>query len=194
MRILVYSFKGGTGKSTIALNWALTLDWGVITNDLYSPIDRVLEKKRVYKLQVGQPLPDLPEGVDVVYDFGGYVDDRVVKAMEDADAIIVPTTNAFAEIQVALETIKEAERHNKRIVVVANKAGKGDLEYVQSAIGKFFKYPVLPLKATKALTRIYSSKKSLRAAADSLNPLDRLAYTAAADQFDAIVAAITKRK
>ena len=194
MRILVYSFKGGTGKSTIALNWALTLDWGVITNDLYSPIDKVLEKKRVYKLQIGQPLPDLPEGVNVVYDFGGYVDDRVVKAMKDADAIIVPTTNAFAEIQVALETIKETERHNKHIVVVANKAGKGDFEYVQSAIRQFFKYPVLPLKATKALTRIYSSKKSLRAAADSENPLDRHAYTAAADQFDAIVAAITKRK
>lgn len=192
MRILVYSLKGGTGKTTIALNWALTLDWGVITNDRYSPIDRALPPKRALKLQPGEAFPDLSKNNwDLVFDFGGYVDERIVTAMEYADAIIVPTTNAYAEMQVALESIKEAEHHNKNIFVVANKAGKGDLGYIQSAVSKFFKYPVLPLKATRALSRIYTSKKSLRDVA-AANKLNAYVYGESSAQFDAIISAVTK--
>lgn len=193
MRILTFSLKGGTGKSTIALNWALTLGWGVVTNDLYSPVDRVLPKERVLKLQRDQPLPSLPKEFEVVYDFGGYVDDRVVQAMQDATTVIVPTTNAYADLQVALETIKEVEAINARILVVANKAGRGDLEAVQAVIGRFFAHPVLPLKATKALSRIYATKRPLSEVARS-GPLNAYVYGEASNQFAAIIAAAKKGK
>ncbi len=193
MRILVYSFKGGTGKTTIALNWALTMGVGVITNDLYSLANAALDKSRIYKLEKDQPLPDLPKGVSAVYDFGGYVDGRVVKAMESADAIIIPTTKGAGELKGAIETIKEAQHHNKRIFVVANKAAKGDLEYVRAAIEKYYKVPVLPLKASKAMERVYTSKLSLREWVKS-SPTGEHVYGEICGQFDAIIAAVTKNK
>jgi MinD superfamily P-loop ATPase len=194
MRILFFSLKGGTGKSTMALNTALTTGCGLITNDRYSPVEKVLPADRAYKLEPNQELPVIPKGVDLVYDFGGYVDGRVVKAMEDADAVIVPTPNAYAEIQVALETIKETREHNKRIIVVVNKAGRGDQEIVEGIIRSKFKepYPVLPLKATKALARIYTLKKPLSAWA--AGRFGDYIYGEASRQFDAILAAVSKRK
>jgi|GEM_PF-3900400 len=44
MKIAIYNFKGGVGKTSIALNIVLSAkdDYGVITNDFYSPIEKVL--------------------------------------------------------------------------------------------------------------------------------------------------------
>lgn len=192
MRVLIYSFKGGTGKTSLALNLHLTLDYGVITNDQYSPVDKVVSPKRLMILKEGQGIPfealDKAQA-DIIYDFGGYVDKRVVSAMEDADVVVIPTTNSFSEIQVARATAVEAEKYNAKIIFVANKAGKGDLDQVSKALGQWFSYPVLPLKNTRALARIYSAKKSLRDWKAS-TPLNKFVYGDAADQFEAIIAAI----
>ncbi len=35
-------------------------------------------------------LPEVPEDIDVIYDFGGYPDARIIDAARIADTVIVP--------------------------------------------------------------------------------------------------------
>ena len=81
MKITIFSLKGGVGKTSISVNLALTLKYGVITNDVYTPLERVVSKESLLKLEQNQALPDLPESYDIIFDFGGYVDSRVIKAI-----------------------------------------------------------------------------------------------------------------
>ena len=42
MKIAIYNFKGGVGKTAISLNLDLETGWGVVTNESYSPIEDAL--------------------------------------------------------------------------------------------------------------------------------------------------------
>ena len=50
MKIVIFNIKGGQGKTSLAVNLALTLNAGVITNDVYSPIEKVLPEKQFMKI------------------------------------------------------------------------------------------------------------------------------------------------
>ena len=47
MKLATYNVKGGVGKTSIAANFALTQNFGIVTNDIYSPLQRIFEKKRI---------------------------------------------------------------------------------------------------------------------------------------------------
>ena len=137
----------------------------VITNDIYSPLEAVLPSNNFIKLGADQDVPQLPQEIDVIFDFGGYVDSRVISALEDSQAVIIPTTANFIDLQVTLNAIKEIERFNSNIIIVANRTTKkrneDDYKTVQSAISKFFKYPVIEIKELKALPNLFSEKISI---------------------------------
>jgi MinD-like ATPase involved in chromosome partitioning or flagellar assembly len=164
MLIVVDNLKGGQGKSTLSVALALETGAGIITNDLYSPIDKALPK-RCIKMDRKDALDDLEEKKrtrKIILDFGGYADPRMVDAIKLADVVVIPTINAFADVQVSIRTIQEVARYNRKILVVANRAKPGDLEEVRAAIhGTVGKYPVLPLKSSKALAGLYLDPKPI---------------------------------
>ncbi len=88
MKITVYNFKGGTGKTSISMNLALTMDYSVVTNDLYSPLEKVLDDKRILKLNHDDNLPVFPENYDLIFDFGGHVDVRAIEALKQSRWVI----------------------------------------------------------------------------------------------------------
>ena len=186
MKILVYNFKGGVGKTAFSLAYALEKDFGVVTNDTYSPLEKVLPEDRVLKLSKAASVPDFPADYDIVFDFGGYIDQRVIEAAKMSDWVVIPTAPDFIELQVTLETIKEVERYNKRIVIVANKLGKDDLEHIQEVIGAFFDYPVFPVKNSRLFGKIFEERKSISAIAGE-NGLARYTYRAIIKQFNKIL-------
>lgn len=165
MIICVDNLKGGLGKSTLSVILALETGAGVITNDLYSPIDKALPPGRCIKMDRDDVLDGLAQDKKkrkVILDFGGYADRRMLDAIKLADVVVVPTVNAFADVQVTLRTIKEIARHNRKILVVVNRAKSGDLDEVRDIIhGTVGKYPVLPLKTSTALAGLYLNPKPI---------------------------------
>ena len=134
MKVLVYNFKGGVGKTAISLNLSLTLNMGIVTNDVYSPLEKVLPEQKLLKLRPDSLLPSFPKELDVIFDFGGYIDARAVSALKAADLVIIPTINDFIDLQITINTVKELEQYNKNILIVANKSNEKDIENIKNII------------------------------------------------------------
>jgi len=190
-KIVVSSFKGGVGKTRISLNLALSLgkNWGVVTNDVYSSLQEILPPERFLKIK---PHQDFPRPIDenVIFDLGGYADQRSIKVLKFADKILIPVTvnmDDDDEITTGLSSIKEIQKFNSNIGIIANKIEKPkQLERVKSIIKEFFDYPVFELKYSKSFDRIFSEKQSIRDICENY-PLWRKPFGVVADQFDQIV-------
>jgi hypothetical protein len=165
MKVVFYNFKGGVGKTSIGVNYALSNDMAFITNDIYSPVEDIFPPERFMKVGVDNKFPDLPSDIDVVFDLGGYVDGRVLEVVRGADAIVVPLSDEYKDKFVTVSFIEEIQEFTSKIVIVANKLeNKASYFNIKRIIdGKFGDgaYPIVPIKITKAFNHVTDSGDSL---------------------------------
>jgi len=193
MRIAVYNIKGGVGKTRIALNLALTLDCAIITNETYTPtLEKILDPKRYIKLGVDENLGSYKGNFDIIFDFGGFLDDRISKALKQSDLVIIPTVNEYDDFASTFSIIPEIESYNKNILIVVNKAQKGDFEHIKKGIKEIYNYPVFELKLSRALPNMTNEGKSIRAMVKD-GGLKAFNYKDVNDQFEKIIKHISKK-
>lgn len=108
--IAIASTKGGVGKTSIAFSIAKDLDYRYVTNDMSIVLNKY-KKAKYYPNKI--PLYE-----NTVYDFGGFVDKHADAIMNEADIILVPTTNDKNSIMKSQILIK-AFKH-KTLLVFAN--------------------------------------------------------------------------
>lgn len=161
IRIMIYSLKGGVGKTAISLNLALELDIGIVTNDVLTPFERVLNEERILKLFPTDIMPDLEEN-DAIFDFGGYPDSRAISVLKQSNHVIIPVNNNdINSLETSVNSIVEIEKYNKNIIIVATQTKKNDFEEIREIMKLNFSYPVLNLKFSKAYSKIWEEKKSI---------------------------------
>lgn len=193
MKITVFNIKGGQGKTSIAANLALTLNAGIITNDVYSPLKAILPEDQFIKVYPDSDFPTIPDDIPIVYDLGGWIDVRTIPILKESDLILIPMINDFVNNQVSLNTIEEVRKHNKNIVIIANRAEKGDFECVSLLMENFFKneFPIFELRKTTAFSKIFERKQSIKEIVNN-DKLLAFSYRTANEQFDDLIKYINK--
>ena len=166
MKIMVYNFKGGQGKTDIALNLAMTLDMNLLTNEVFSPVEVVLKKGDFHKLSPGEKVPELPDDIDILFDFGGYVDERATAALRCSDKVIIPVVNEFKDVFTTIRCIQEVEEINRNIIIVANKTIKSgrvdDYQEIKEIMKEHYPdYPVLNIKKSRAMPNLLKERISI---------------------------------
>jgi len=164
-KITVYSLKGGQGKTSLAVAIAKELDFGIITNDIYSPVEKMFSKEMVLKLEPTWEMPSVDDlkGVEIIFDFGGYLDRRVVPALEMSDYVIIPVVDFDTlNAQGFASTVAEVEQHNKNIIIVLNKIAEEDAKEIRKELKKHnYPYSVLEIKNSRAFKNMIDDNKPI---------------------------------
>jgi cellulose biosynthesis protein BcsQ len=164
-KVVIFSLKGGQGKTTISLALAQETGFGVITNDFYSPLQQFLPKERILKLEPDQDLPNAKalKEADVIFDYGGYLDKRLIPALEMSDCVGIPVTE-FGDLETEgfVHTVDEVKRYNKNIFIILNKIDDETADQVRTELKKNkYPYPVFEIKKSKVFQEIRSKKKAM---------------------------------
>lgn len=159
-KIIIYSLKGSQGKTTIAAAIALELDWQIITNDIHSDLVQVVKEENVFVLEPGEELPSEKDlkGANIIFDPGGFVDDRMIEALKMSDLVVIPVVDLGRrdfETNRFVATVFEVEQYNKNIVFVLNMLDEKSTKIARECIKVLktehgYPYPVFELKRTEA--------------------------------------------
>lgn len=164
MNTLFYSRKGGQGKTTHAVAFArhqgahfLTFDYDNGTRGLY---EGMLPAGRFHEITPTSKLVAY-EGEDHVFDFGGYLDDRIIRAARVCDQCVVPIAfQSPAEIKPFIDTVAELSKHNKHIIILINNTEREYLKDLQAAIRKNFSYPIFIIPRSKFISKLSVYQKT----------------------------------
>lgn len=194
MKLTVYNLKGGVGKTSLSLNLALTLDYGIITNDVYSPIENVLPKERLMKLEPNDDVPEIPKDYDILFDFGGYLDARVIKALKASDFVLIPIVCNILNVQVSISTIEEIKKYNDNIIIIANKTQQEDFREITEALDELgYKYPIFEIKQSRALDAVFEKKRSIGSMVEE-GGLQGYSFRLVNQQFNVLINYLKERK
>lgn len=185
-RIAVYNIKGGVGKTRIALNIALTWDYGVVTNDIYSVAELVLPTRSKI-MRLDDKLPEYSPNVPIIYDLGGHADQRAIEALRQSQFVLTPVLPDKGDTQLNLDFLVELQEYNDNIILIVNDTRPGQFEKVNKIFNAIYpRFPVFEIKHSRAMSLVVEQKISVRELARR-NQLHRRFYEQVDKQFEAII-------
>ena len=121
MSFVVYSIKGGVGKTTLSVQISQMLEHTYVTNDSHSSAHNLMPEEKGF-LVSSEEYEEIPYDDNVVYDFGGFKDTRINDIIKQAKKIVIPTLTSIVDVQATLATLKDVSEVNKNIIIVINRA------------------------------------------------------------------------
>ena len=189
MKIVIFNLKGGQGKSSIALNLALSLNFDVISNDKISKLEQILPEDNFMKIEKNQDFPDIIENLNIIYDLGGWIDERAVKPIKSADMVIIPMINTEMNNEVSINSINQIKKINDNIVLIANKCRKEDFTVINELVKHYFpneSFPIFEIMDTTAFEQMIKRKMPIKDLVN-IDPLLGYNYRKINNQFNNII-------
>lgn len=149
MSYVVYSIKGGVGKTTLSVQMSQMLEFTYVTNDSHSSAHNLMPEEKGF-LVSKEEYEEIPYDENVVYDFGGFKDDRIKEVIKQAKKIIIPTLTSIVDLQATLATLKDVKEINDNIVIVINRAKNNNKakelkDYLTDEIKKLYENINIPI-------------------------------------------------
>jgi cellulose biosynthesis protein BcsQ len=154
-KITIYTLKGGEGKTTIACAIALEGDWAIITNDVHSDLTSAIKEENYLVLEPHHPMLTKEElhGANIIFDPGGFLDNRMIDAIKMSDYVIIPVTEFGKKLNTErfIASVFEIEQHNKNIIIVLNKITDESAKMAREELKRQkYTYPVFEMKKNEA--------------------------------------------
>lgn len=121
MSFVVYSIKGGVGKTTLSVQISQMLEHSYVTNDSHSSAHNLMPEEKGFLVSI-EEYEEIPYDDNVVYDFGGFKDTRINDIIKQANKIVIPTLTSIVDVQATMATLKDVIEINKNIILVVNRA------------------------------------------------------------------------
>ena len=149
MSIVVYSIKGGLGKTTLSVQISQMLDYTYVTNDSHSSAHNLMPEEKGF-LVSSEEYEEIPYDDRVVYDFGGFKDTRINDIIKKSNKVIIPTLTSIVDVQATLATLKDVIEINKNIIIVVNRTKNNNKsielkEYLLEEIEKLYGKVNIPI-------------------------------------------------
>ena len=143
MSIVVYSIKGGVGKTTLSVQISQMLDYTYVTNDSHSSAHNLMPEEKGFLVSI-EEYEEIPYDENIVYDFGGFKDHRINDIIKKANKIVIPTLTSIVDVQGTIATLKDVALINKNIIIVINRTKNNNKavelkEYLLEEINKSYK-------------------------------------------------------
>ena len=143
MSLVVYSIKGGVGKTTLSVQISQMLDYTYVTNDSHSSAHNLMPDEKGF-LVSSEEYEEIPFDNNIVYDFGGFKDSRINDIIKQSKKIIIPTLTSIVDVQATLATLKDVAQINKNIILIVNRTKNNNKaielkEYILEEVEKFYK-------------------------------------------------------
>lgn len=185
--ILVWNRKGGSAKTTISAMLSFYLNAPIITNEEDSPLYHLFPEKQLMTLTNNQEIPNVTG--QVIFDFGGFKDPRIIQVAKLSSHIIVPTQPEAIDIQKCIHTIQSLKQYTgkEKIIVIAVKTeAKGDFDTVKQTIKNIGDYPVFEIKKSRIFPNMFTKKQGIQDQINA-NPLATYTYSKVSEQINAII-------
>lgn len=142
MSFVVYSIKGGVGKTTLSVQISQMFDYTYVTNDSHSSAHNLMPDEKGF-LVSSEEYDEIPFDENIVYDFGGFKDTRINNIIQQANKVIIPTLTSIVDVQATMATLKDVAQINKNIVIAINRTKNNNKaielkEYLSEEIKKSF--------------------------------------------------------
>lgn len=142
MSFVVYSIKGGVGKTTLSVQISQMFDYTYVTNDSHSSAHNLMPEEKGF-LVSSEEYDEIPFDENIVYDFGGFKDTRINNIIKQANKIIIPTLTSIVDVQATMATLKDVAQINKNIIIAINRTKNNNKaielkEYLAEEIKKSF--------------------------------------------------------
>jgi hypothetical protein len=166
VRVLIYSLKGGQGKTTHSVSYAQYAGLKMVTNDHQNGTleiyGRILPRGHLKAIKPGERF-DPAAYPDTVFDFAGAFDERVVAAARASDVCVVPICfQSTADAVPALSTVATLQRYTREIVVVINNTEKDEVEVIQEILkAQFPTVPVFVVNRSRYIWRLADEGRTL---------------------------------
>lgn len=166
MKILFYSVKGGQGKTTHAISYAKHRDCLYVTNDyesgtleIYSDI---FAENQLQVIRKENKLELTPE-MDVVFDFGGWVDERVKDVAKLCDVVVVPIYyQSQADLLPCIKIVNSLQALNKNVVILINNTEKKEVEVINNGLlSEFPELKVFTFNRSKFIQKLANEGKTI---------------------------------